>query len=95
MLRNRTRRLRPGRVVVPVLLASFALAGGTAAAQTPAASPAPEQPSVASAPTGARLEVEQSEIDLGAIVRGEIAEARFALHNRGDEIAHVLRVKPG
>ena len=85
MLRFRSRRNGPERIAVPVLLALLAMAGGAAAAQ----------PAEAPATTGPRIEVEQREIDLGSIVRGEAAEARFALHNRGDKTANVLRVKPG
>jgi len=42
-----------------------------------------------------RAVVETREIDLGQVVRGESAEARFELRNDGDEVLRVLRAKPG
>jgi hypothetical protein len=34
-------------------------------------------------------------IDLGQLVRGEKAEASFALRNEGDAVLRILRAKPG
>ena len=60
---------------------------------------APAEGQAAAQPTpakqGARIEMGQVEVDLGQLVKGETAEARFAIHNRGDETLRILRAKPG
>jgi hypothetical protein len=92
MVSAHSRRRRPGRLVFAGLLV---LAGGAAPAQEPPAPPAVEQTDGTQPATGPRIEVEQHTVDLGQIVRGETAEARFAFHNRGDETLRILRAKPG
>jgi hypothetical protein len=47
------------------------------------------------APIGPRIEVDATEIDLGAISRGEKAEAKFTLRNTGDQTLKILKAKPG
>ncbi len=42
-----------------------------------------------------KLEIQTTQIDLGQIVRGASAEARFELRNTGGETLEVIRVKPG
>jgi hypothetical protein len=49
----------------------------------------------AAAAIGPRLEVDPMEIDLGAVDRGEDAEARFTLRNTGDQTLEIIRAKPG
>jgi hypothetical protein len=39
--------------------------------------------------------VESEQIDLGQLVRGSSAEARFTLRNEGETTLHILRAKPG
>ena len=63
---------------------------------------APEPPESGQAPAqslpekqGPRIEMGQLEVDLGELIKGETAEARFAIHNRGDEVLRILRAKPG
>lgn len=70
------------------LFASTLLVCGVATAQAPS----PEQTPALSGP---RIEVPEVEVDLGQLVRGETAEASFALHNRGGETLRILRAKPG
>lgn len=70
----------------PALCCGLALFAGWSLAQEPA-QPAP-------AP-GPRLVVETNVIDLGQVVHGESAEARFALRNEGSEVLRILRAKPG
>jgi hypothetical protein len=53
------------------------------------------QEGAGSAAIGPRLEVDPMEIDLGAVDRGEDAEARFTLRNTGDQTLKILRAKPG
>jgi hypothetical protein len=66
-------------------------------AQTAQDPPAAGQASTEAPPAkqGARIEMDQVEVDLGQLVRGETAEARFAIHNRGDEILRIVNAKPG
>ena len=55
--------------------------------------PAPAQ--AAPQKEGARIEMDQLEVDLGQLVKGESAEALFTIHNGGDETLRILRAKPG
>lgn len=41
-----------------------------------------------------RVEVDRHEVDLGVLVKGEVAEARFEMRNVGDAPLHILSVKP-
>ena len=79
------------------LVCSVALASCMAFAQATPDPPAAGQASPDATPEkqGARIEMEQVEVDLGQLVRGETAEARFAIHNRGDEILRIVKAKPG
>jgi hypothetical protein len=95
MLDASVRRHFPNRQTAVALIAALALAGGPAlaqAAESPPATPRAGEPAPA---IGPRLEIDQTEIDLGKIYRGETSEARFALHNTGDETLRILRAKPG
>ena len=47
------------------------------------------------ATAGPVLEVEQRELHVGEIVRGELIEAEFTLRNAGDQVLRIDRVKPG
>ncbi len=42
-----------------------------------------------------KIRVEAFEVDLGTVARGEVAEARFVVHNEGERSLRILRVKPG
>lgn len=75
----------------PALWCALALVGGQAGAQSP---PPPESPAAESAPAP-RLVLDSKVIDLGRLVRGESAEASFALRNEGDAVLRILRAKPG
>lgn len=41
-----------------------------------------------------RVEVDRHEVDLGVLVKGELAETRFELRNVGDAPLHILAAKP-
>jgi len=68
------------RIGAAVLAAAV---GGSAGAAAPA-------PAV-----GPRAEFKTLTLDLGQVPRGQSAEARFELVNRGDELLKILEVKPG
>ena len=94
-VRERIRSVAP--LSARLLACGVALASCVAAAQS-----APEPPEVGQSPArsspekqGPRIEMGQLEVDLGELVKGETAEARFAIHNRGDETLRILRAKPG
>lgn len=70
----------------------LALVWGPSVAQTPPPPPEAQAQETAPAP---RLVLETNLIDLGQLVRGESAEARFALRNEGDAVLRILRAKPG
>jgi hypothetical protein len=80
------RRRRRARLILPLLAVGLVQAGSAAVAQAPVEE---------NAATGPRVEAETTLIDLGQLLRGETSEARFALHNRGDETLRILRAKPG
>lgn len=92
---------------LPVLCCGLALLPSAAGAQDPAPGSAPAQaPTGAQAPEPVqagtqeparvpRLVAETREIDLGQVVRGATAEARFELRNEGDDVLRILRAKPG
>jgi len=42
-----------------------------------------------------RFEVDETEVDLGVLVRGQFAEGSFALRNGGDAPLRILRADPG
>jgi hypothetical protein len=67
----------------------IALALGTATL------PVRAEESEAAVPSGPRIEVEESEIDLGVISKGAPAEATFTLRNSGDQTLEIIRAKPG
>ena len=79
------------------LVCCVALMSCVTLAQTVPDPPASEQAPAQSPPgkQGARLEMDRLEVDLGQLVKGETAEARFAIHNRGDETLRILNAKPG
>lgn len=52
----------------------------------------PAAPSGAGTPS---VVVENSEVDLGRLVRGEVAKGRFALRNTGNAELRILSAKPG
>lgn len=82
------RRLLPG----PALWCALVLVGAQAGAQSPP--PPPESPATVST-AAPRLVLDTEVIDLGQLVRGESAEASFALRNEGDAVLRILRAKPG
>lgn len=84
-----TRRFR---FLSPALWCGLALGWAPLAAQAP---PPPAEPQAEVAAPAPRLVVDSNTIDLGQLVRGESAEARFALRNEGDAVLRVLRAKPG
>jgi hypothetical protein len=47
------------------------------------------------APSGPRIEVDATEIDLGVLDKGVVAEAKFTLRNTGDQTLKIIRAKPG
>ena len=47
------------------------------------------------APSGPRIEVDATEIDLGVLDKGATAEATFTLRNGGDQTLKIIRAKPG
>ena len=55
---------------------------------------AARQPAAAD-PSGPRLRVDEMQVDLGTLIKGDRSVAEFALHNDGDEILRILKVKPG
>jgi hypothetical protein len=72
-------------VVAGLLIAIGCL--GTARAEDP---PAP-----AEAGGAPRVVVENSVVDLGRLVRGEVAKGRFVLRNSGSADLRILGAKPG
>jgi hypothetical protein len=83
---------RRQRLLLPGLWCGLVLLCGVVSAQNEP--PAGEAPEEGSQPAP-RLVVESKEIDLGQLVRGESAEASFALRNEGDAVLRILRAKPG
>ena len=75
-----------------LLLCALVLVCGPAAAQSP---PPESDTAAAESKPAPRLVVENKEIDLGQLVRGESAEASFVLRNDGDAVLRILRAKPG
>jgi len=65
------------------LLVGSCLVGGAASASEAPAAAAP------------RLEIDKPILDLGDVVRGQVATAVFELRNAGDAVLRVLNVKPG
>jgi hypothetical protein len=51
--------------------------------------------SVGAAHAAPVVETAASEIDLGELIRGAAAEARFTLRNTGDETLRILGAEPG
>lgn len=84
-------RWRPGNVVTTFLVwVSCAVGSGSVAlTQTPVPAPA------ASATGAPRLDVASQTIDLGQLVRGQVAKAQFALRNAGDAVLRIESAKPG
>lgn len=74
------------RTRVLVVASVLALSVGIAQAQNEDAAPPPPAP---------HLQIEKSEIHLGSIPRGEVAEVLFVLQNTGDADLRILHVKPG
>jgi hypothetical protein len=89
------RRRQWARSVLPLLAACLAQATSAAVAQAPGSSATAPPSTEQQTTSGPRVETETTLIDLGQLARGETSEARFALHNRGDETLQILRVKPG
>ncbi len=73
----------------------FNLVATAIVAVAPTAGLAVERPTVAGAPSGGRVSIEQEVIDLGEVVRGATATATFVLRNTGEETLHVFSAKPG
>lgn len=46
-------------------------------------------------PASPRLEVDETEVNLGILVRGQFAEGSFALRNGGNAPLRILRADPG
>jgi hypothetical protein len=60
------------------------------------ARPAVAQETAGEPPVAApRISVPQKEVDLGELIKGDIAEAQFRLENTGDAVLEIIRVKPG
>ena len=55
---------------------------------------AAQQPASAD-PSGPRLRVDEMQVDLGTLIKGDRSVAEFALHNDGDETLRIVKVKPG
>lgn len=82
--------------VVPALgLLCLIAAFSPASAQAPAGEATATEAQAAPPAQPPRIEVAAREIDLGTLVRGESAEARFELRNTGGETLRILNAKPG
>ena len=44
---------------------------------------------------GPRLRVDEKEVHLGTLIKGDRSVAEFVLHNDGNETLRILKVKPG
>ncbi len=78
--------MKRSRGLLP-LLASVVLVAGFVPDSARAADPEPS-----GAP---RLTIDNAVVDLGLVIKGQVAEARFALRNLGDGTLHILGAKPG
>lgn len=80
-------------VVVGVCLAARAVFADAPAVPTPPQNP----PAQAAAPTGPspRIKFDETNVNLGEVVRGQDAVATFTYRNTGEVPLHIVSVKPG